>query len=152
MYPSFNHIKKILANDYQLVCLKENWTVITIGNQIDSQQVVTWNEIADVYVQEKAIYAIRTDGTVIYVGESAYDGAEYLYSWENVIEKGKSHLIINVTLIWLLDSLKICRELHRGSWSSLRIINLIWAQERVSWMAGPQVLGYLLLHHSLYMS
>jgi len=84
MYPAFDQIKKIVANDHQLVCLKENHTVITIGDCIDTQQVATWNDIEDVYISGKAIYAIKTDGTVFYVGESDYEGAEYLYSWENI--------------------------------------------------------------------
>lgn len=84
MYPAFKQIKKIIANDNQFVCLKENRTVITIGNCIDSQQVVTWNEIEDIFLEGKAIYALKADGTVTYVGESSYDGAEYLYSWENI--------------------------------------------------------------------
>lgn len=84
VYPSFNQIKKIDANDNQLVCLKENGTVVTVGNSVDSQQVAIWNDIADVVVEGKAIYAIKSDGRISYVGESSYDGAEYLYSWENI--------------------------------------------------------------------
>jgi len=104
MYPSFKQIKEIVANDNQLVCLKENGTVITIGTCVDSQQVATWSNILDVVVEGKAIYIIKADGTVAYVGDSSYDGAEYLYSWENIkqlipAEKHIIGLTNNATLI-----------------------------------------------------
>lgn len=96
MYPDFGQVKEIALSDTQFIGLKENNTVIAlgIGDKL-KQQVNSWNNIDKVYIKDDAAYAVRTDGTVIYAGDSHYDGIEKIYSWENVesLSLGETHMI-----------------------------------------------------------
>lgn len=96
MYPSFQNIKDIAISDTQFVCLKENNTVISLGvGDKLKQQTNTWQNIEKIYVKNDAVYGVREDGTVIYAGQTDYEGVEYLYSWENVssLSLGEKHMV-----------------------------------------------------------
>ena len=96
MYPSFGQVADMALSDTQFIGLKENKTVIALGvGDKLKQQVNSWNNIDKVYIKDDAAYGVRTDGTVIYAGDSHYEGIEKIYSWENVesLSLGETHMV-----------------------------------------------------------
>ncbi len=96
VYPAFDNIKYACISDTQFVGLKENNTVIALGTGDRlKQQTNTWRNIDKVYVKNDAVYGVRKDGTVIYAGNSEYEGIENIYSWENIdkLSLGEKHLV-----------------------------------------------------------
>ena len=96
MYPSFDQIKDIALSDTQFVGLKDNDTVIVLGTGDKlKQQINSWSNIYKIYVKDEAVYGVRNDGTVIYAGNSNYEGIENIYSWENIesLSLGETHMV-----------------------------------------------------------
>ena len=96
MYPNFEQIKDIALSDTQFIGLKENNTVILLGvGDKLKQQTNSWSNMYKIYIKDDAVYGVRNDGSVVYAGDSNYNGIEKIYSWENIesLSLGETHMV-----------------------------------------------------------
>jgi hypothetical protein len=95
LFPSFKNVKEISLSELHFLALKNDGTVIGIGNDSKLTKVQNWSDIEKIYTTNFASYGIKKDGTLIITGKNEYDSLEHEYIWEGIkkIVPSYTHII-----------------------------------------------------------